>query len=156
ATLSFDRDVQPILRKRCAGCHNSERPRGELDMTSYASVIAGGTTGKAAVAGNPEESPLYTFASHLEEPHMPPNAPRIPQRELDVLRRWIEEGLRESPSEAVAGSAGMAPAPAPNVPPDGLVAARNAPRAPAITALAICPSEPVAAISWHRQVLLFD
>jgi hypothetical protein len=47
--LSYDRDVQPILRKRCAGCHNAERPRGDLDMTTYAGLTAGGTSGKAAV-----------------------------------------------------------------------------------------------------------
>ncbi len=25
ATVSFDRDARPILRKRCANCHNPER-----------------------------------------------------------------------------------------------------------------------------------
>jgi WD40 repeat protein len=155
-TVNFDRDVHAILRKRCAGCHNAERPRGELDMTSYAGVVAGGSSGKAAVAGNPEESPLYTFASHLEEPHMPPNAPRIPQRELDVIRRWIEGGLREKPGETVAppsGAAAMAP---PSLPAGGLVAPRVTPAAPAVTALAVHPSDPVVAISGHKQVVLVD
>src|SRR5262245_24707589 len=90
ATASFVRDARAILRKRCAYCHNAERPRGELDLTSYAAVVAGGASGKVAEPGKPEESPLYTFAAHLEDPHMPPNAPKIPQRELDVLRLWIE------------------------------------------------------------------
>ena len=48
---------QPILRKRCANCHNAERPRGELDLTSYAGVVAGGASGKAAVAGQPRGEP---------------------------------------------------------------------------------------------------
>ena len=26
--VSFDREAKPILRKRCANCHNAERPRG--------------------------------------------------------------------------------------------------------------------------------
>src|SRR4051812_7586061 len=76
--VGFARGVGPILRKSCANCHNAERPRGELDLTSYAGLVAGGASGKAAVPGSPEESPLYTFAAHLEEPHMPPNAARIP------------------------------------------------------------------------------
>ncbi len=49
AAVSFDRDVQPILRRRCAGCHNAEKPRGELDVTTYAAVVTGGATGKVAL-----------------------------------------------------------------------------------------------------------
>src|SRR5579871_5926796 len=94
-SVSFEREVRPILRKRCANCHNPERPRGELDLTSFAGVAAGGASGKAAAAGQPDESPLYTLAAHLEDPHMPPNAPRIPQREVDTIRRWIEGGMAE-------------------------------------------------------------
>ena len=48
-----------------------------------------------AVAGKPEDSPIYTLPAHLEDPKMPPNAPKIPQREIDVLRRWVEGGLIE-------------------------------------------------------------
>jgi hypothetical protein len=150
--LSFDRDVHPILRKRCMGCHNAERPRGELDMSSYAGVTAGGASGKAVVLGSPDESPLYTLASHLEEPHMPPNAPRIPQRELDVIRRWIEAGLREKVGEGTGSRSGAAP----SAPPGGLVAPRLAPRAPAVAALAVHPSDPVVATSGHKQLVLFD
>jgi hypothetical protein len=99
AVASFDRDFRPTFRKRCAGCHNSERPRGELDLTSYTGVMAGGAGGKAVVARAPEESPVYTQAAHIEEPHMPPNAPRLPQRELNVLRRWIEGGMAENTAD---------------------------------------------------------
>jgi hypothetical protein len=154
--ISFDRDAQPILRKRCAGCHNAERPRGELDLTGYAGVVAGGASGKVAVAGNPEESLLYTLASHLEEPHMPPNAPRIPQRELDVIRRWIEGGLREKPGDATASSPGKTAEAAPGSPSGGLVTPLVTPRASAITALAAHPSRPILAVSGHKQVILFD
>src|SRR5258708_4552653 len=76
--LTYDRDAQPILRKRCGNCHNAERPRGELDLMSYAGLMAGGATGKVAAQGRPEESPIYTLPAHLEEPRMPPNAPKIP------------------------------------------------------------------------------
>ena len=82
--VSFDREVRPILRKRSPTV-TTERPRGELDLTSYAGLVTGGAGGKAAVPNSPDESPLYTFAAHLEEPHMPPNAAKIPQRELDIL-----------------------------------------------------------------------
>ena len=156
AAVSFDRDVQPILRKRCAGCHNAEKPRGELDVTTYAAVVTGGATGKVALAHNPNESLLYTFASHIEEPYMPPNAPRIPQRELDLIRGWIEGGLVEKPGEAVHSSSGPAAGTTPGSPEGGLVSPTVTPRAFAITAVAVHPSDQTLAVSAHKQVILFD
>jgi WD40 repeat protein len=155
APVSFDRDVRPILRKRCAGCHNAEKPRGELDVTSYAAVVSGGATGKVVVAENLNESPLYTYASHLEEPYMPPNAPRIPQRELDLIRGWIDGGLLEKHGDTVPSSSGQAAGPAPGSP-GGLVSPTITSGAFAITALAVHPSEPTLAVSGHKQVILFD
>jgi hypothetical protein len=149
---SYDREVRPIFRKRCAGCHNPERPRGELDLTSYAGVLAGGAGGKAVVAGAPEESPVYALAAHLEEPHMPPNASRLPQRELDVLRRWIEGGLAEGAGDATAGPV-SGPAASPS---GGLVPPAVPARPAAVTALAVSPARPLAAVSGHRHVLVFD
>jgi WD40 repeat protein len=149
-TVSFERDVQPVLRKRCGNCHNTERPRGELDLSSYASVLAGAATGKVVVAGEPEDSPLYTLPAHLEDPHMPPNAPKIPQREIDVLRGWIAGGLVEKSGGAHAESPAAAEVPG------GLVAPRLAPRAAAVAALAVSPTEPILAVSGHMQVLIYE
>ncbi len=134
----------------------SRAPRGELDLTSYAGVVAGGGGGKAAVAGKAEESPLYTFAAHLEEPHMPPNAPRIPQREVDVLRRWIDQGMLEKAGDAPATQSGPAD-PATSAPDRaGLVSAAVTSHAPAVTAMAASPVDLTLAVSGHRQVLVFD
>jgi hypothetical protein len=160
APISFEREVRPILRRRCGNCHNAEQPRSELDLTSYAGVMAGGATGKVAVAAAPEDSPLYTLPAHLEDPHMPPNAPKIPQREIDVLRRWIEGGLMERAGEAPAAKGATSGGPARGedrtAPAGGLVAPRITPRAMAVTALAVSPMGPVAAVAGHQQVLVFD
>ena len=150
--INFERDVKPILRKRCGNCHNPEQPRGELDLTTYSGIITGGASGKTAVAGKPDDSPLYTLPAHLEDPNMPPNAPKIPQREIDTLRRWVEGGLIER--------AGDAPAPgvvsASEASSETLVAPEIPPRADAISALAVSPVAPIAAVSGHRQILIFD
>ena len=150
--LSFERDVRPILRKRCGNCHNAERPRGELDLMTYFGVVAGGASGKVAVAGKPEDSPIYTQPAHLEDPKMPPNAPKIPQREIDVLRRWIEGGLIEKAGD----SPSTGDAPAPEASAETLVAPDIPPRGTAISALAVSPVAPLAAVSGHRQVFVFD
>jgi len=87
--------VQPILRKHCLRCHNEDQPRGDLVLTSLDKVLAGSSSGPVVVAGRLDESPLYTLTAHLDSPKMPPNKPQIPQREINVIERWIIGGLVE-------------------------------------------------------------
>ncbi len=142
--VSFERHVKPILRKRCGNCHATERPRGELDLSTYSGVVAGGASGKVAVAGKPEDSPIYTLPAHLEDPKMPPNAPKIPQREIDVLRRWVEGGLFEGAGESA--STGGAPASEASV--ETLVAAELQPRGSAIQRPRCEPCRPAGRGFW--------
>lgn len=60
-----------VFTQHCIGCHNADRPRGGLDLSTMAAVQEGGTSGKAAVAGKPDESLLYLLPAHLDEPKMP-------------------------------------------------------------------------------------
>lgn len=147
--VTFDADVKPILRKHCLTCHTAERPRGDLDLSTYGGVMFGGTSGKAAVAGKPDASPLYTMTAHLEEPKMPPGKPKIPQREIDTLRAWIEGGLLET-----AGGATATVTPPKNL--DGLTAVAALPRATPVTALAASPTGALLAVPGNKQVLLYE
>ncbi len=92
ATIGFDQ-IQPILRKRCQNCHNTEELRGDLSVADFGALKAGSSSGPVVVAGRPRESLLYTTAAHLDEPTMPPNSRKIPARELELIRLWIEGGL---------------------------------------------------------------
>lgn len=148
ARPTFD-DVRPVLRKHCTACHNPDRPRGELDLSTLASLTTGGVSGPAAVPGKPDASPLYTLAAHLDDPKMPPNKPKLPQRELDVIRDWIAGGM----VEAAAKTAAQAP---PAKPAGGLVPPTPLPRPTAVTAVAVSPAAPVAAVAGNKQVLVYD
>lgn len=152
--VTFEKDVRPVLKKHCLGCHNAERPRGELDLSTFAALSVGGVSGPAAVAGKPDASPLYTLAAHLDEPKMPPGKPKIPQRDLDVLKGWIAGGLVEK-AGATAATA-QVPPPAPKTTAGGLVPAVPFPRPTAVTALAVSPAAPLAAVAGHKQVLVYD
>ena len=92
APIRFDR-VQPVFKRHCTGCHGIERERGDLNLSSIEGVRAGSSSGPVALSGKPDESLLYTLTSHLETPRMPPGKPKIPQRELDLIRDWITDGM---------------------------------------------------------------
>jgi hypothetical protein len=156
-----------VFKKHCVTCHNQDRARGDLDLSSFAGVKAGAASGAAVISGKAEESLIYALAAHLDTPHMPPNKPRIPQRDLDLIGNWIDGGLLERGETVKASSAATKPTDAsgalrasdsasvttngnPGVPIKPLR------RATPITALAVSPTVPLMAVSGHKQVALFN
>src|SRR5580704_12135556 len=92
AKVNFTDHVLPLLRDKCLGCHNADKAKGGLDASSYAKLMEGGSSGAVVKPGDPDASRLFTLASHREEPKMPPNGSRAADSQLDMLRKWIEQG----------------------------------------------------------------
>ncbi len=162
--VTYDQ-VRPVFRKHCVTCHNQDRARGDLNLSSLEGIKAGSSSGAAAVTHKPDESPIYLSAAHLEDPKMPPNSPKIPQRELDLIRRWIEGGMVERGTLSArlnpdvkpsAPSAATAPKSLPSISKELTVAVEPLARPTPITALAASPSAPLIAVPGHKQVVLFD
>lgn len=97
-------EVRGVFQKRCFACHRGEQARGGLDLSTVAAIQAGSTSGAAVVSGKPEQSLIYTLPAHLEDPKMPPNGARLPQRELDLISRWIAGGMSEKVRDVGAES----------------------------------------------------
>ncbi|MCB1235071.1 MAG: PSD1 domain-containing protein, partial [Verrucomicrobiae bacterium] len=94
--VSFDRDVLPLLEKRCNQCHRPEKQRGGLDLTRIETMRRGGDElGAAIVAGKPDESPLIQVLTGAIEPKMPDKGDPLAAGEIDLLRRWIAEGAKD-------------------------------------------------------------
>jgi len=94
--ISYETHVQPILLQRCGRCHNEEKQKAGLIATTYAGVTAGSSGGVVVVAGEPEQSNLYLAITHRRDPTMPPGNDKIPQNEIDTIKKWIEGGLLEN------------------------------------------------------------
>ncbi len=97
--VDYNDDVRPILSDRCYACHGpdaGQRQAGlRLDRPPPAAApLAGGR--RAVVPGRPAESALVQrVASSDPALRMPPaymGHDPLGQREIDVLRRWIEQG----------------------------------------------------------------
>ena len=88
----FRQQVKPILESRCIKCHGGEaKIRGKLRLTSRADVLRGGETGPAVSLTQPAKS-LLLEAINYESLEMPPTG-KLPQREIDVLTRWVKQDL---------------------------------------------------------------
>lgn len=98
--VDFEKEVLPLLRASCLACHNKDKPKGKLVLETPASILAGGDSGAAVVAGKPEDSLLLKSAAHLPKDDvdiMPPennkmNAPNLTSEQLGLIALWIRQG----------------------------------------------------------------
>jgi hypothetical protein len=89
----FEKSVRPLLVEKCWPCHGDvARPKGGLRLTSRSSLVKGGDSGAAAIAGDPAGSPLIHAVRYDQEPKMPPKG-KLHDREIEVLNRWVALGL---------------------------------------------------------------
>ena len=89
----FEKEVAPILVKRCLECHNSRDANGQLVLTSADRLALGGEGGEVVLAGDPEASSLW---QRVHSGEMPParrgQSQTLPPAEQDILKRWIATG----------------------------------------------------------------
>lgn len=167
--VTFADHVLPLVEQHCAKCHNPDKKKGDLDLSSHSGVLKGGGTGPVVVSGNPDSSKLIKAITHAEEPTMPPNKPPLPEKELAVFRKWIAGGLLEtSGSKSVAAAKpkvdlalkisdlGKPDGPPPMPEALSLEPVVQTKRAPAPGALAASPWAPLVAIAGQKQVLLYN
>lgn len=98
--------VQPILNKNCKSCHNPRNLKGELNLTSFETLLNGGENGEVLKAGNPELSALFAklILPLDDEDHMPPKAKRQPSKEeIELIKSWIASGASNSNTLGQAG-----------------------------------------------------
>lgn len=165
--ITFQDHILPLVEANCAKCHNADKKKGDLDLTSYGATLAGGASGKVIVPGDADASKLVKVITHAEEPTMPPNRGKMPDKEVAVFKKWIAGGLLETlNSKAVAGrptvdmSLGAGAIGKPEGPPpmpgdllmEPVVSLK---RATAVTGLAASPWAPLIAVAGQKQVALY-
>src|SRR5689334_18278814 len=100
--ITYQEHVRPIFNASCVSCHNPDKNKAGLDLTSYTSTMAGSSNGKVLQSGEPDSSMIYLLVTHQEEPHMPLKSNKLPDAQLEVIRKWIAGGLLDSVESSVA------------------------------------------------------
>ena len=85
-TVSFDRDILPLLQQNCIGCHGGI---AGMWFTDYDRVLLPSNNGPTIYPGEPERSPLYFY---VRDGLMPANGDPLPLDQQALLRQWILEG----------------------------------------------------------------
>ncbi|EMB17020.1 c-type cytochrome domain-containing protein [Rhodopirellula europaea] len=167
AKVTFEDDVKPILRQHCLNCHSQSDKRGGLALDSYGAMMEGGGSGEIVYDdGDAGTSRLWQLVNHDDTPVMPPNQPKLPDDQLQVIRSWIEGGILEnSGSKAkakrknalafVASTSGRpeGPPPMPEALPQRVPVVTE--RAAATTAIGASPWAPLVALAGQKQISLY-
>ena len=98
-TLSFKRDIAPILVANCVGCHSGNGQglrNGKLDLTTFEKMMAGGKRGKDIIGGEPENSHLVLMVKGEETPKMPRNNGQqgFAEEAAEKIETWVKQGAR--------------------------------------------------------------
>ena len=98
---SFAEDILPLLKWRCASCHQpggAGYEKSGLDLTSYEGVMKGTKFGPMVIPRDPESSNLMLLLDWRASPalRMPHGQKKLSTCDRNAIRAWIREGAKNN------------------------------------------------------------
>jgi mono/diheme cytochrome c family protein len=88
--IDFAHEIVPLIKARCAECHTNGKHQGSLSLDTRQAMLRA----KVAVPGKSEASELVKrITSRDADERMPPKGERLSEREVALIRAWIDQGL---------------------------------------------------------------
>jgi len=99
--VSFKEDILPLLKWRCASCHEpggAGYEKSGLDLTSYAGVMKGTKFGQMVIPREPESSNLMLLLDWRASPalRMPHGKKQLSSCDRASIRTWIRQGAKDN------------------------------------------------------------
>jgi uncharacterized membrane protein len=94
--LLFEEVVQPILIQRCGQCHREGKMKGQFSVQILETLLKGGKTRAAVVAGSLNKSELFNRITldPSNEKYMPADGKTpLTKAEIEIIQWWIEKGM---------------------------------------------------------------
>jgi ankyrin repeat protein len=109
AKVDFKRDVLPIFREYCIGCHGPAQQLSGFRLDRRRDAMRGGG-GVAIGPGSSASSRLYLrLIGNQYGPQMPPTGP-LSREQINIIKAWIDQGA-EWPDDASGERASTPPDP---------------------------------------------
>lgn len=138
--VSYYREVRPLLQRHCSGCHQPAKAGGKLILTSFEDFLKGGEAGAGFVAGKADDSVILQYIVG-DPPEMPRGADPLKPAQIEIIRRWINEGSKDDSPASARDTISVEHPPVYTTP-------------PVITSLAYSPDSQQLAVSGHHEVLV--
>ncbi|UCS95681.1 PSD1 and planctomycete cytochrome C domain-containing protein [Echinicola marina] len=94
--IDFNAEIRPIINNKCISCHGGVKQSGEFSLLFESEALSATKSGEPAIIpGHAEESEMIKRILHEDpEVRMPPEGPPLSQEEVDVLKKWINQGAK--------------------------------------------------------------
>ncbi len=89
AVVDFTRDIEPVLRRNCYGCHGAALQKNGLRLDVAEDALRGSYSGPVIVPGRSAESKLIELVASGKMPQTPR---KLAPEQVELLRKWIDEG----------------------------------------------------------------
>ena len=86
-------EAMSLLKANCFACHNDEKKKGGLVLTTRQAMLRGGENGAVVVMGKAAASRLVQVMQPGADPHMPPKDQLTP-RAIQSIESWINAGAQ--------------------------------------------------------------
>jgi len=111
-TVSFAKDIAPVLAANCATCHGTMRPRDNFSVINFSALLKGGDSGAPIVPGKPDDSLIIKKLKGTGGgQRMPVGRDPLTTEVMAKIEKWIAEGAKYDggdPAMDVAMVAAMA------------------------------------------------
>lgn len=89
-------EVRTILAHNCYSCHGEAKTKGDLRLDSKEAIMKGGENGVVVVPNHPDKSEIIRRITlpKGDKEAMPTKGKRLTEREVKVLKFWIEKGAQ--------------------------------------------------------------
>jgi Protein of unknown function (DUF1553)/Protein of unknown function (DUF1549)/Planctomycete cytochrome C/Concanavalin A-like lectin/glucanases superfamily len=106
-SVVFATQIRPILASRCYPCHGPDVQQHGLRLDSLQAILTGSANGKVVIPGDSQNSHIVRRLLGLEQPQMPYGGPPLSAEQIDLVRKWIDEGAQgpDSTEPVVAAAA---------------------------------------------------
>jgi len=92
-TIDYEKDIQPLLAKKCYGCHGPKKQKGAYRLDKKAGGLAKGAEEQPIVVGKSADSSLIRRVAGVKPDElMPPDGDPLTAEQVGLLRAWIDQG----------------------------------------------------------------
>jgi mono/diheme cytochrome c family protein len=100
--ISFEKEIRPLLEKNCFSCHKSAASQSGLVLEAIETILEGGhINGPAIIPRKSASSPLLQYVRGEKKPRMPMGQPPLPESQIQLIARWIDQMPEDEPSVAL-------------------------------------------------------
>ena len=97
--VDYSRDVKPILKSRCFGCHGALKQEAGLRLDTGKLIRKGGDDGAVLVVGDVRDSDIVNRITAADDSErMPPEGKPLTAEQIQIIKTWIQQGAT-SPSD---------------------------------------------------------